>query len=58
MYHNKGVQEHILHRKDTENLHNMGSSPHNNGRVNKSKMICNEHVAHTENKKYTQNLYH
>ena len=55
MYHNNGVQEHILHLKDTQNLHNIDSSPHNTGRGNKSKMICKGHVAHTENKKY--NIY-
>jgi hypothetical protein len=56
VYRNKGVEEHILHLKDTDDLHNIDSSPHNTGRVNKSKMICNRHVAHTETKKYTQNL--
>jgi len=56
VYHNKGVQEHITHLKDAEDLENIDSSPHNNGGVNTSKMIRNGHVAHTENKKYTQNL--
>jgi len=49
LYHYKGVQEHILHLKDTENLHNIDSSTHNTGRMNESKMICNGHVSHREN---------